>query len=71
MEVQMKRIAKLLNTFGMEVQMKRIAKLLDHAVQKLTGSVEAGACVPNAFTCCFTPGYEHNCYGNCLRSSFC
>ena len=46
--------------------MKRLAKLLDHAVQKVTGSVDAGACVSVAFTCC-SPGsrLEHTCFGNC------
>lgn len=53
-------------TFSMEDQMKRLAKLLDHAVQKVTGSVDAGACVSVAFTCC-SPGsrLEHTCFGNC------
>lgn len=51
--------------------MKRIIKFMDSTVKRVTGGVEAGACVPNAFTCCFTPGLEHICTGNCRASSFC
>lgn len=51
--------------------MNRLLALVDGAARRLTRQVDAGACVPSAFTCCFTPGYEHNCYGNCLRSPYC
>lgn len=51
--------------------MKRLVKLVDDTVRRMTGGVEAGACRPEAFTCCFTAGYEHNCYGNCYLSPYC
>jgi hypothetical protein len=61
------------HTFRMEDQVKRIVKLLDHAVQKVTGGVEAGACVPNAFYCCYKNNslyYETSCTGTCVPINY-
>ena len=51
--------------------MAKFSVVIDRLVRRMTGAVEAGACVPNQGCCCSSghPYYAYNCYGNCVKEA--
>jgi len=49
--------------------MSKIKSLITLFTDKVLGTVEAGACVPE-HNCCCGNGYGYNCTGNCVQQ-FC
>lgn len=51
--------------------MNAVLRIAEKLVERVVGSADAGACIPE-FGCCCTPGvpnYGLDCYGNCVTKT--